>query len=110
MEIHIHKSPGLRNDLLLVIPHSEIDDALFHIAGREKFMELPGLLRHVPKQDPDERKQVNGCKKTVREHLELLTGKGNDLLDSDGRPRRRILAIGSRNVGNNHGFVAWQKH
>jgi hypothetical protein len=30
-------------------------------------------------------------------------------VDADGKPKRRVIVIGSRNVGNNHGFVAWQK-
>jgi hypothetical protein len=109
MEIRLNRTPGLRNDLLVVIARSEIEDALFHIAHREKLRQLPGLLRHVPKQNPDERRQVNECKVPVEGHLELLTQRGHGLLDAKGTPTRRVVAIGSRNVGNNHGFVAWQR-
>lgn len=108
MEIHIHKTPGLRNDLLVVIPRSEIEDVLFHIANRDRLRALPGLLRHV-EQDAEERKQVGECKAPVEEHLARLSAKGHGLLDADGRPARRLIAIGSRNVGNNHGYVAWQR-
>jgi len=113
MEVRIHKSAGYRNDLLVVIPRSEIEDVLFHIANRGRLMELPGLLRGTT-QDPAEREMVNNCKVPVEEHLRLLTESlikagRKGLVNSDGEPQRRFLVVGTRNVGNNHGFVAWQK-
>jgi hypothetical protein len=110
MEICLNKSHGLRNDLQIVLPRVEVDDTLFHIANRGRLMQLPGLVRHVPKQDPNVRRQVNDCKIPVEEHLKLLTERGQALLDHNGYPKRRVIAIGSRNVGNNHGFIAWQKN
>jgi hypothetical protein len=109
MEIRLSKTHGLRNDLLIVLRKSEIENAFLHIANRDRFMKLRGLLRHVPEQDPDERRQVNECKVAVEEHLRALSDGGRQLLSADGKPKRRIVVIGSRNVGNNHGFVAWQK-
>ncbi len=109
MRIEIHKTPGLRNDLLLEIARSEVEDTFFHIANRDCFRQLPGLLRHTSRQDPNVRRQVNACKIPVEEHLKLLTEYGHALLDHDGHPKRRVIVIGSRNVGNNHGFIAWQK-
>ncbi|MDZ7412669.1 MAG: hypothetical protein ONB15_03940 [candidate division KSB1 bacterium] len=109
MEVRIHKSAGLRNDLLLVIPRSEIEETLFHIASRDRFMALPGLLRHKGQQDPEELRRLGECKVPVEEHLRLLAERGSGLLDAEGRPKRRVVVIGSRNVGNNHGFIAWQK-
>lgn len=109
MRIHISKSQGFRNDLLIVISRSEIEDVLFHIANRDRLIQLPGLQRHVPEQDPNERRQVNECKIPVEEHLKRLLVGGHALLDADGRLTRPVVVIGSRNVGNNHGFVAWQK-
>jgi hypothetical protein len=109
MQLHLNKSPGLRNDLLMVIPRSEIEEVLFHIADRERFMALPGLLRHVGQQNAEERTNVGKCKIPAEEHLQFLIGRGHDLLDGEGRPKRRVVVIGSRNVGNNHGFVAWQQ-
>jgi len=109
MEIHLNKTHGLRNDLLVVIARSEVEDVLFHMANRDKLMQLPGLWRHVPKQNPDERGQVNECKITVEEHLKHLSVGGHNLVDDDGKPKRRVVVIGSRNVGNNHGSIAWQK-
>jgi hypothetical protein len=99
MEVHINKTPGLRNDLLIV--------ALLHIANRNRLMQLPGLLRHVNKQDANERQEVGDCKISVEQHLKLLSISGHHLIDDDG-PNRRLIVIGSRNVGNNHGFIAWQ--
>lgn len=93
----------------MVLARTEIDDVLLHIANRDRLRQLPGLLRHVPTQDPEERRQVNACKLPVEAHLKDLSVDGRVLLDASGRPTRPIIAIGSRNVGNNHGFVAWQR-
>jgi len=109
MKVQINKSAGVRNDLLLVKSRSEIEDVLFHIGSREQLMQLPGLLRHVPKQDRGERRQVSECKIPVEEHLKRLSVGEQVLLGGDGRLTRPVVVVGSRNVGNNHGFVAWQK-
>jgi hypothetical protein len=108
MQVRIDKTTGLRNELLLVLSRSEVDEVLFHIAHRDRLRELPGLLRHVSEQDLNERRQVNECKISVEQHLRLLSISGHHLFDDDG-PNRRLIVIGSRNVGNNHGFIAWQK-
>ena len=109
MEVRITKIQGLRNDLLAVLPRTEVEDVLFHIANRDKLMQLPGLLRHVPQQDSDEKRLLGKCKIPVEEHLKQLSFKGRALMDDHGKPTRPALVIGSRNVGNNHGFIAWQK-
>ena len=109
MKVHLNKAHGLRNDLLIVLPRLEVEGALLHIANRARLMTLPGLLRHVPEQDPSERRQVGNCKIPVEEHLKQISAAGHQLLDADGRPQRRVIVIGSRNTGNNHGFIAWQK-
>jgi hypothetical protein len=72
-------------------------------------MSLPGLLRHVRRQDPEERESVNACKVPVEEHLRRLMADGRPLLEENGAPRRRVIAVSARSVGNNHGVVAWQK-
>lgn len=109
MEIHVRKAHGIRNDLLMTVPLSEIEDILLHIANRDKLAQLPGLLRHVREQDAEERRKVDECKIPVEDHLKQLSND-HDLLDVSGVPKRPILVIGSRNVGNNYGFVAWQKN
>ena len=109
MELRVNKSPGLRNDLLVILPRSEIAQARLHIAGREKLMSLPGLLRHAGKQAADERSSVNKCKIPVEDHLKALNRSGAGILDDQGAPARRLLVIGCRNLGNNHGFIAWQR-
>ena len=107
MEVRIRKSAGLHNDLLIVIPREEVEDAYLHIANRDRLRALPGLLRHTW-QDRAEREAVNACKMPVEGHLRELSRRGHGLVDDNGRPLRRVVAIGSRNTGNNHGFVAWQ--
>lgn len=108
MEAYLNKIHGRRNDLLLVLSRSEIDEAFLHIAHRDQLRQLPGLLRHVSKQDADERRRVNECKLPVEEHLQRLSPNEHPLLAA-GKPTRPIIVIGSRNVGNNHGFIAWQQ-
>ncbi len=108
MEISIRKTPGLRNDLLLVLPRSEVEDVRLHIASRERLMGLPGLVRHIPEQDPAEREAVNDCKVCVEDHLRSMSTAGRPLLDGGGNPMRRLIAVGARNLGNNHNAIAWQ--
>jgi hypothetical protein len=102
MDVSIRKTDGVRNDLLIVIDRKDLDAALLHVAHRDRLRRQPGLTRH---REPtlDEREANRACKIVVEEHLNRL-----GLLDSDGRPPRRIVAIGNRNLGNNHGVVAWQ--
>ena len=93
----------------MVISLSEVDDALFNIANRERLMVLPGLLREVPTQDPEERGQVNACKVPVEQQMQRLSADGRPLFDAEGKPVRPVIVIGSRSVGNNHGVIAWQR-
>lgn len=114
MEIHINKTRGFRNDLLAVISHSEIDDTIFHIINRCDFMKLPGLVRPKKGQKEEDVKQVAELKEPVENHLKYLKLIKDELVDKKTslmKPlvQRRLVVIGSRNVGNNHGFVAWQR-
>jgi hypothetical protein len=108
MLVHLTKSPGLANELLCRIPVAEIDDALLHIANRDQFMTLPGRLRH-DHSDKALLGRLSPLKTGVQHHLHDLTLNGKVLLSDDGAPLRRLIAIGARNLGNNHGVVAWQR-
>jgi len=108
LDVHIHKTPGVRNDLLVVIPTTEMADAVFHIANRERLMSLPGLLRHVHVQNPDERQAVNDAKRPVEDHLRQIHVDGLPILGENGTPTCRAIAVGARSVGSNHGVIAWQ--
>jgi hypothetical protein len=104
MRVRLHYTPGLRNDLTVWIPREELEDARLCVTHRERLMSLPGLPRH---REPtaEERRQNSECKIPVEAHLEQA-----GLLDDTSPPRRRVLAVGNRNLGNNHGGVAWQRH
>src|SRR5438874_10515177 len=102
MEVRIHQAPGYRTDLTIIIERAEIESSLLHIAHRDQMLRQPGLTRHR-ESTAEEREANRACKIAFEEHL-----NGLGLLDADGRPRRRIVAIGNRNLGNNHGVVAWQ--
>jgi hypothetical protein len=103
MEVRVHRSVGLRNDLLVVLEASEIAEVRLGIANRNRLLELPGLTRHRGATE-GEQEENRKCKMPLEEHLERL-----GLVDGEGRPRRRVIAVGNRNLGNNHGFVAWQR-
>lgn len=102
MEVKIRKTPGEANDLLAVIPRGEIEEVLLSIPERDKLMQQAGLPRHRDRKAGEKEKNA-ACKVPMDEHLKRLS-----VLDERGVPRRRVMAIGNRNLGNNHGFVAWQ--
>jgi hypothetical protein len=72
-------------------------------------MQLPGLTRHLGTQPPEEKKLLAACKVPMCQHLQALSDEGKMLFHANGKPARRVIAIGSRNVGNNHGYVAWER-
>jgi hypothetical protein len=108
MQVQINKAPGLKNELAVVVPRSEIDAAILHIANRAKFMALPGMVRHAP-FDKEQSREVGLLKPPVLEHFRQLICDGKMLFGPDGEPLRRMVAIGARNLGNNHGAIAWQR-
>jgi hypothetical protein len=102
MQVHLHQEPGFRNDLLITIALAEVEAVLLQIGHRERLMQQPGLTRHR-ELSPEEREANRSCKISLEEQL-----KAAGLHDPAGRPLRPVIAIGNRNLGNNHGVVAWQ--
>ena len=103
MRIEINRLEGLRNDLLLRLERAEIDAAWLSVANRERLMALPGMPRHRAAR-PEECDAVAECKVAIGERLRLL-----GVLDAAGHPQCRAVAISNRNLGTNHGHVAWQR-
>jgi hypothetical protein len=103
MRLEINRLEGLRNDLLLRLERSEIEEALLNVAGRARLMASPGMPRHRDATRA-ESEDVAECKVTIDEHLRQL-----GILDSAGRLQRRAVAISNRNLGTNHGHIAWQR-
>ncbi len=103
MRLEINRLEGLRNDLLLRLERSEIEEALLNVACRERLMTSPGMPRHRD-ATAAERQKVAECKITIEEHLRQL-----GILDSAGNLQRRAVAISNRNLGTNHGHIAWQR-
>jgi hypothetical protein len=103
MRLEINRLEGLRNDLSLRLERAEIDAALLNVANRARLMALPGMPRHR-EATPDETRDVAECKIVVEEHLRQL-----NILDAAGKPKCRAIAIGNRNLGTNHGNIAWQR-
>lgn len=103
MRVEINRLEGLRNDLLLRLERAEIDRALLSVANRDRLMGLPGIPRHRVSL-PAERESLEDCKIPIEGHLGQL-----GILESSGAPRCRAVAISNRNLGTNHGNIAWQR-
>jgi hypothetical protein len=103
MKLEITRLEGQRNDLLLRIERSEIDTALLSVANRQQLMALPGMPRHRAATAAEE-EGIARSKVPIEAHLRRL-----GMLDESWKEQRRAIAIGNRNLGTNHGHVAWQR-
>jgi hypothetical protein len=103
MRLEITRLEGLRNDLALVIERGEIETALLNVAHRDRLLTLPGMPRHR-EATPAEQRGIADAKILIADHLRAM-----GVVSADGRPARRALAISNRNLGTNHGHVAWQR-
>ena len=103
MRLEITRLEGLRNDLLLRIERAELDSALLSIANRYRLMALPGIPRHRAATDA-EREWLDTAKLPIEQHLGQLA-----LVDESGRSCARAIAISNRNLGTNHGHVAYER-
>lgn len=121
MELKIHMQHGIAYNLLLVIPSEELDECLLSFPYWKELADSSyGYIRHpmtgIPEgiglpasHDPKEgwkegAKALRKYKLLPEEHLERL-----GLLDKHGQPKKRLILIGNRNLGNNPGFVAWHR-
>ena len=138
MEVKIRMQHGLANDMCLVIPKNELKDCLLSVPGWEWLRQSYGMVRYPMKQIPEDvvgkrasssydpevgewkvgGKGIERYKIPPSEHLGKTVQfpdtkqspvPGLDLLDSYGRPTRRVVLIGNRNLGNNFWSVAWHK-
>src|SRR5215207_988762 len=103
MRLEITRIEGLRNDLQLRLQRSEIAGAALSVVNRDRLMALPGMPRHRDATD-DEARGIADAKLPIEAHLERL-----GVVDGEGRAQRRAIAISNRNLGTNHGHVAWQR-
>lgn len=103
MRLEITRVEGFRNDLLLRLDRSEIETALLSVANRERLMALPGMPRHRDATG-EEARGIEGAKVPLDAHLQRL-----GIVDATGKARRRAVAISNRNLGTNHGHIAWQR-
>jgi hypothetical protein len=103
MHLSITRLEGLRNDLLLRLDRAEIDSALLSIAHRDRLMKLPGIPRHRG-ATPEEQRILDDAKIPIEDHLRHL-----GVVDASGKAQRRAVAVSNRNLGTNHGHVAYQR-
>jgi hypothetical protein len=103
LRLEITRVEGVRNDLLLRLNRDEIERALLSVANRDRLLALPGMLRHRDATD-EEARGIEAAKVPIEEHLRSL-----GIVGEDGRARRRAVAVGNRNLGTNHGHLAWQR-
>jgi hypothetical protein len=103
VRLEITRIEGLRNDLLLRLDRTEIETALLNVANRERLMALPGIPRHR-EATAAEAQGIDAARIPLEQHLQRLA-----IVDASGKPARRAIAITNRNLGTNHGHVAWQR-
>ena len=103
MRLEITRIEGLRNDLLLRLERDEIETALLSVANRDRLLALPGMPRHR-EATAAEGRGMEEAKVPLETHLARL-----GVVDESGRARRKVVAVGNRNLGTNHGHVAWQR-
>jgi hypothetical protein len=103
MRLEITRLEGLRNDLLLRIDRGEIESVRLSVANRTRLMSLPGMPRHRA-ASADEARGLDAVKVPIEDHLRRL-----GIVGADGRALGRAVAISNRNLGTNHGHMAWQR-
>ena len=103
MRLEITRIEGLRNDLLLRIDRAEIAAARLSVANRARLMTLPGMPRHrQPSSDEARGIAEASCRSRS-------TCGGSASWTARAGPQQRAIAISNRNLGTNHGHVAWQR-
>ena len=103
MRLEITRIEGQRNDLLLRIDRTEIAAARLSVANRARLMTLAGMPRHR-QASAAEAQGIADAKVPIEAHL-----RGLGVVGGDGRAAERAIAISNRNLGTNHGHVAWQR-
>ena len=103
MRLEITRIEGLRNDLLLRIERAELAAVRLSVADPARLMTLAGMPRHRPASD-EEARGIAGVKRPLEEHLREL-----GVVNHEGRAAQRAIAINNRNLGTNHGHIAWQR-
>jgi len=103
MQLTITRLEGRRNDLLLRLDRAEVASSGLSIANRDRLMALPGMPRHRVATAEEERAMAES-KIRIEDHLRRL-----EVCDSSGRAQHRAIAISNRNLGTNHGHLAWQR-
>jgi hypothetical protein len=103
MRLEISRLEGLRNDLLLRLERREIDAAVLSVSDRKRLMALPGIPRHR-QATPTEHDDLSSCRIPIQAHLAKL-----GILGASGALQRRAIAVSNRNLGTNHGNLAWQR-
>jgi hypothetical protein len=73
------------------------------VANRERLMALPGIPRHRDATQA-ESEGINQARVPLEQHLQRL-----GIVDASAKAARRAIAITNRNLGTNHGHVAWQR-
>ena len=103
MRLEITRLEGLRNDLLLRVERAEIEATVLSVANRDRLMSLPGIPRHRAATASEKRRFAAATWPLT------ITSPPGDGVDGSGPARKRAIAISNRNLGANHGHLAWQR-
>jgi hypothetical protein len=103
MQLTVNRSEGRANDLVVRLDRDEVETARLSVADRAALLRLPGIPRHRT-ATPDEERGLAAAKIGIADHLRRL-----GVVGEDGRPACPAIAISNRNLGTNHGHLAWQR-
>ncbi|HVT46279.1 MAG TPA: hypothetical protein VHD57_00705 [Vicinamibacterales bacterium] len=103
MQLTVNRSEGRANDLVVRLDRDEIETARLSVADRAALMRLPGIPRHRPATSEEEQ-GLAAAKIGIVDHLRRM-----GVVAGDGRVARPAIAISNRNLGTNHGHLAWQR-
>lgn len=136
MKLELELRHGLSYGSVAVIPRSELEQVRLSVPGWTWLRQACGIVRHAmsgPNGEPallsptaswdplhgnweKGHAGIRRYKLPPEEHLAAairIEGHedvpGLDLLDGAGMLRQRTILVGNRNLGNNFGFVAWDR-
>ncbi len=105
MKVLVDKTPGICNELLIELPIQEIEAAFMQVHDWRTLNDGEGMVRWRGSGEYSRTAaQLQNTKVSMAVHLQNL-----GILDKTRMPLCRAIAIGNRNLGNNHGVVAWHK-
>ncbi len=105
MEIRIKAEGSFPWQVRVLIPREELQGAILSFPHFDALNRGTGVVRYRGQKVRRKTwEEVSKYKVFLEEHLRF-----HGLIGPDGKPRRRFIALGARNLGNNLGYLAFLK-